>query len=73
MIDDDLADEDNKDKDMAINDERSIAADSLKELNKLSNDSQEHPGKEAKKEQSFISMKQKDSKDKKAKDDTPKN
>jgi len=47
-VDDDSADDENKDKEI-INDERSIVADSLKELNKLSSDSQEHSKKEGKK------------------------
>ena len=65
--------EENKDKDLGINDERSIAADSLKELNKLSNHSQQNPIKEdPKKSNSFISMKQKDSKGTASKDDAPK-
>ena len=72
-VDDDLMEEENKDKDLGINDERSIAADSLKELNKLSNHSQQNPIKEdPKKSNSFISMKQKDSKGTASKDDAPK-
>lgn len=50
-----------------------MVADSLKELNKLSGDSEEHPKKEDKKHQSFLSMKEKDSKHKHSKDDAPKN
>ena len=48
VIDDDSAEDDNKDK-VIITDERSMVADSLKELNKMTNDSQERPKKEGKK------------------------